>query len=68
MYLTWGLKGYTTAGGRSADDEKSLLPVFDPEFDFYNPSTQMDMLTVCNYIRNNRELAQDHVCSVELVE
>lgn len=59
VYLTWGLQGYTYAEGKSRD-EKSLLPVFDDRFDFYDPNTQLDMLSVCNYLRQSREFSQDH--------
>lgn len=61
IYLTWGLKGSYIPDGRS-QDEKNLAPIFDPEFDFYNPDTQMDMLSLCNSISADRELSQDHVC------
>jgi hypothetical protein len=60
VYLTWGLTGYTYAKDKGSRDEKSLLPVFDDRFDFYDPNTQLDMLSVCNYLRQNREFSQDH--------
>lgn len=67
VYLTWGLKTYEYAKGgrRRGTDNKdaALRPVFDPKFDFYNPQTQTDMLTLCEQIANDRELSQNHVCS-----
>jgi hypothetical protein len=61
VYLTWGLKGYEYASDKPKE-EKNLVPVFDDRFDFYDPNTQLDMLSVCNYLRQNRQFSQDHVC------